>query len=370
MAKPKAIFTELLAQAGVMVNGPAPWDIRVHDERLYARALAQKNLGLGEGYMAGWWDCDRIDECIHRLLKAAAPGRVRGGARLLCALLPALALNLQSPSRAAEAARRHYDLGNDLFAAFLDPYMQYSCACFEGTADLAKAQERKMRLVCDKLDLRPGQRLLDIGCGFGGLARFAAEQYGASVVGINISREQIRFAREFCAGLPVEIRESDYRDLDERFDKIVSVGMFEHVGRKNHAAFMEMAARCLAPGGIFLLHTIGVNAAGRGCDPWISRYIFPGGELPGIDQIGRAAGRYFVMEDWQNLGPHYDPTLLSWLRNFRAAWPKLRDRYGETFRRMWEYYLQSCAGAFRARDIQVWQIVFTHPGTDQPCCRR
>lgn len=369
MANAKTIFSEILAAAGISLNGSRPWDILVHDERLYPGVLTRKNLALGEGYMAGWWDCERIDEFIHRLMRSRAAKKVRGGLRLLMAVLPAMLLNMQTKTRARAVAERHYDLGNDLFGSFLDPYRQYSCAYFEDGDDLSGAQRRKMRLICDKLGLGPGQRLLDIGCGWGGLARFAAEEYGCTVVGVNISKEQIAFARDFCAGLPIEIRRLDYRELRGTFDKIVSVGMFEHVGCRNYREFMRVAARCLTPGGVFLLHTIGTNVSTRWCDPWIERYIFPRGMLPSAAQITKAAEGLFVMEDWHNLGPHYDRTLMCWLDNFRNAWPRLRDRYGETFRRMWEYYLQSCAGAFRARDIQLWQIVFTAPGTAQPCCR-
>lgn len=369
MTEPKAIFTGILASAGVAVDGPHPWDIHVHDERLYPSVLARKNLGLGEAYTAGWWDCEQIDEFFHRLLSSGAVERVKGGLRLVCSLLPVYVCNLQSPARAQMVARRHYDLGNDLFTAFLDPYLQYSCAYFKDTTDLAEAQRRKLRLICDKLGLREGESLLDIGCGWGGLARFAAEEYGCRVKGTNISREQIAAARRLCAGLPVEIEARDYREMDETFDKIVSVGMFEHVGSRNYAAFMRVVARCLKPGGLFLLHTIGSNVSSRACDPWISKYIFPNGMLPSIAQIGKAAEGLLVMEDWHNLGPHYDPTLMCWLRNFRAAWPRLRPRYGEAFGRMWEYYLQSCAGAFRARDIQLWQIVFSTVGAAQSRCR-
>jgi len=383
MAACRQVLTHLLAEADVEVDGRQPWDIRITDERLFREILLRKNLALGEGYMRGWWECERVDEFICRVLKSGAAARVRGCWRLMARALPALILNLQSPTRARTVARRHYDLGNDLFRSFLDPYMQYSCAYFKGLPDrdpaeaddalirrdLERAQRAKLRLICGKLGLGSGQRLLDIGCGWGGLARFAAEEYGCEVVGINISRRQIAFAREFCAGLPVEIREQDYRTLDEPFDKIVSVGMFEHVGPKNYADYMRAAARCLKPGGVFLLHTIGANVTSPEIDPWIEKYIFPNGNLPSIAQIARASEPWFVMEDWHNFGPDYDRTLMSWLANFRAAWPALRDAYGDRFRRMWEYYLQSCAGSFRARDIQLWQVVFTPIGERQPECR-
>ena len=369
MPSAKRFVQELLAGAGVAVDGHRPWDIRVNDERVYPRIVGARNLGLGESYVEGWWDCRRIDEFIHRVVRAGLEGRVRCGLRVLAAMLPHLVLNLQTLSRSRVVARRHYDLGNDLFRSFLDPYLQYSCAYFDGVDDLALAQRRKLRLICEKLALGPGQRLLDIGCGWGGLARFAAEEYGCEVVGVNISREQIAFARDFCKGLPVEIRECDYRLMDEPFHKIVSVGMFEHVGRRNYRAFFETAARCLDSDGILLLHTIGSNESSPACDPWISKYIFPNGMLPSIARIGRATEGLLVMEDWHNLGPHYDRTLLCWNENFQREWPRLRSRYGPDFRRMWEYYLQSCAGAFRARNIQLWQIVFTPVGAPQPHCR-
>lgn len=269
-----------------------------------------------------------------------------------------------------EAIQAHYDVGNGFYRLWLDPTLTYSCALWAGADDtLEAAQLRKLDWIAEPALQRGAKRVLDIGCGWGGLARFMAEEYGCSVVGVNISREQIAFARESCSGLPVEIRACDYRDMDERFDKVVSVGMFEHVGFRNYAAFMRVAARCLKPGGLCLLHTIGANVSTRSCDPWITKYIFPNGMLPSIAQIARAAEGILVMEDWHNLGPHYDPTLMAWLENFRSAWPRLKAHYGEAFRRMWEYYLQSCAGAFRARDIQLWQIVFSTPGTAQPRCR-
>ncbi|MBG0790225.1 MAG: cyclopropane fatty acyl phospholipid synthase [Desulfovibrionaceae bacterium] len=380
----KQFVANLLAEADVRVDGSDPWDLRVRDERLFREVLLRKNLGLGEGYMLGWWDCERVDEFICRVLKSGAADGVRGCWRLMVRILPSLLINLQSLSRATIVAKRHYDLGNDLFQAFLDPYLQYSCAYFKDfpdrpgpleqnddavSADLERAQRAKMRLICDKLDLKPGETLLDIGCGWGGLARFAAEEYGCSVVGVNISQRQIEFAREFCQRLPVEILDLDYRLLQGTYDKIVSVGMFEHVGQKNYRTFMETAARCLKPDGLFLLHTIGSNVTSPEIDPWISKYIFPNGILPSIAQIAHASERWFAVEDLHNLGPNYDRTLMCWLRKFRRAWPELREKYGDRFGRMWEYYLQSCAGCFRARDIQLWQVMFTRIGRSQPECR-
>ena len=278
----RKFMADLLSEAGVQVDGGAPWDLRVKDERFFREVMLRKNLGLGEGYMLGWWDCERVDEFICRVLRSGAADRVRGCWRLLVRVLPSLVFNLQNLSRAKVVARRHYDLGNDLFLSFLDPYLQYSCAYFkdlpagsdplaqpddEVSRDLEQAQRAKMRLICEKLELRPGETLLDIGCGWGGLARFAAEEYGCAVTGVNISRRQIDFAREFCRGLPVDIVDLDYRLLDGTYDKIVSVGMFEHVGHKNYQTFMGTAARCLKPDGLFLLHTIGSNVTARKSTP-------------------------------------------------------------------------------------------------------
>ncbi|MBU2027744.1 MAG: cyclopropane fatty acyl phospholipid synthase [Proteobacteria bacterium] len=365
----REMIEQLFSETGVRVNGPDPWDIQVRDERFYTRVLKEGSLGLGEAYMEGWWDCLRIDEFICRLLKGNLGEKIKGNLRSRFFYLSARIFNLQSPSRAGIIARKHYDLGNDLFFSFLDPDNQYSCAYFQGTDDLAEAQQKKLDLICRKIDLQRQDHLLDIGCGWGGLARYAADHYGCSVTAVNISEEQIRYARELCKNLPVKILREDYRQIQGSFDKIVSVGMFEHVGKKNYGTFMRVAHRCLKEGGIFLLHTIGGNASRVNCDPWINRYIFPNGMLPSIAQIGRAAERLFVIEDIHNLGPHYEKTLMSWNDRFQKAWTRLAGRYDKIFKRMWEYYLLAYAGAFRARHIQIWQIIMTKPGAGQPVCR-
>jgi len=369
MTRHRQMVEALLSRAGVAVGGTDPWDISVSDERFFARVLRAKNLGLGEAYMDGWWDCRRIDEFISRVLKSRLDTTFRGGLKYLPLLLPGVLFNLQSKARARIVAERHYDLGDDLFLAFLDPYNQYSCAYFDGTADLDQAQRKKLDLICRKIALARRDHVLDIGCGWGGFAKYAAETYGCTVTAVNISRAQLRYAAELCRGLPVRFLLCDYRELKGRFDKIVSVGMFEHVGWRNYRTFMRVAHRCLDGGGIFLLHTIGGNESTRSCDPWIAKYIFPNGMLPSIAQISRSVERLFAVEDWHNLGPHYDRTLMAWHHNFQNAWPRLQSKYDARFKRMWDYYLLSCAGAFRARSNQVWQIVLTKYGTAQPALR-
>lgn len=364
-----AILKEMLAGIGININGNNPWDIRVNDNRTYSQVLCNKNLGLGETYMEGWWDCPQLDEFICRILKAGLDSRVKGSKLLRLKSLVALIFNLQSRLRSHKVAEQHYNLDNELFTAMLDPYVQYSCAYFDKTDDLNQAQLQKINLICKKLNISKDDNVLDIGCGWGGLARYIAEHYNCRVTAINIAEEQISYARELCKNLPVEIKHIDYRDLTGSYDKIVSVGMFEHVGPKNYKTFMKAVHRCLKDDGVFLLHTIGSNETGVSGDPWISKYIFPNGKLPSIAQIGKAIEGLFVMEDWHNLGEHYEKTLLAWHKNFNQVWVQLKNKYDEKFRRMFEYYLLSCAGCFRARHIQLWQIVFTKYGTPQPVIR-
>ncbi len=355
------LLQELLARADIRLDGDRPWDMRLLAPNVPERLFAFGSLGLGESYMDGEWEVEALDEFIARLLRAGLDRTVQPW-RLLGHVLRARLLNLQTPRRARRVGEVHYDLGNDFYQAMLDRRMTYTCGYWRQARTLDEAQEAKLDLVCRKLDLRPGQRVLDIGCGWGSFARFAAERYGVEVVGVSISREQVALGQELCRGLPVELRLQDYREVDETFDHIVSLGMFEHVGHKNHRAYLEVAHRCLKDGGLFLLHTIGKTRSDSSPDPWIDRYIFPNGELPSLAQVARAAEGLFLIEDVHNFGADYDTTLMAWHRNFEAAWPRFAARFGERFHRMWRYYLLACAGAFRARSIQLWQIVLAKEG--------
>ncbi|HEY5793327.1 MAG TPA: cyclopropane fatty acyl phospholipid synthase [Chthoniobacterales bacterium] len=355
---------DILASADILIDGPRPWDIQVHDDRFHARVLAEGTLGLGESYMDGWWDCDALDEMCCRAIRARLEERIPLNLRTVVSIAESVLLNLQNKRRALRVGEQHYDLGNDFFEAMLDPSMQYSCAYFLGTSDLAEAQELKLDLICRKLGLKAGMRLLDIGCGWGGLAKYAARHHGCEVVGITISREQQAYAEAACRGLPIEIRLQDYRDVSESFDRIVSVGMMEHVGRKNYRTYLETAGRCLQEGGRFLCQTIANAQSIPHCDPWITRHIFPNSMLPSASEVAGAAEGVFVLEDVQNFGADYDDTLLAWEKNFRATWDQFADRYGERFRRMWRFYLLSCAGAFRARSMQLFQFLFSKGGIE------
>lgn len=352
----------ILKGTGVAINGPQPWDIQVHDPRLYTRVLGQGSLGFGEAYMDGWWDCAELDEMVSRLLSHHVNKKLKPTPALVWHVLRARLLNLQNHRHAFDIGKAHYDKGNDLYQAMLDKRLTYTCAYWKDAATLEAAQDAKLDLVCRKIGLKPGQRVLDIGCGWGSFACFAAEKYGASVVGITVSQEQLTLAQERCKGQPIELRLQDYRDVHETFDHIISLGMFEHVGAKNYRTYFEMVHRCLKDDGLFLLHTIGGNKSGHATEPWIDKYIFPGSLLPSVKHIAKATEGLFVMEDWHNFGTDYDKTLMAWNANVEAHWDELKGRYDERFHRMWNYYLLACAGSFRSRVNHLWQIVLSKKG--------
>src|SRR5690349_2705393 len=357
---------DLLALAGVGASDKPPCDLCVNDDRLYARVFAHGSLGLGEAYMDGWWDSDDLPGLFTRLLRAQLDQELKTLDTLI-AHLKARFVNLQRGEHAFEIGRAHYDLGNDLFQAMLGERLVYSCGYWAQANNLDDAQVAKLDLICRKLRLKPGQRVLDIGCGWGEALKYAAEKYGGQGVGITVSQEQAAYARGLCAGLPVEIRLQDYHDLDERFDAIMSIGMFEHVGALNYRSYFEVARRCLRDdgpdgGGLFLLHCIGSNGMPSRPDPWIEKYIFPNSMIPAMSQVASALEGLFVVEDWHNFGVDYDKTLTAWRANFDAAWPALAHHYDERFRRMWHYYLAVSAAVFRSRRDQLWQITLSPRG--------
>lgn len=357
----RSIVEDVLAMGDIQINGSRPWDIQIYDERFYKRVLAEDALGLGESYVEGWWEAEELDAFFFRLLGIDL-SEVRMSWKRKWTLLKDRLLNRQSKARAFEVGERHYDRGNDLFQVMLDPTMTYTCGYWKDASTLAEAQEAKLDLVCRKIGLQPGQKVLDIGCGWGSFMKYAAENYSARAVGVTVSEEQAALGRKRCKGLPVEIRLQDYRDVTGRFDHVVSLGMFEHVGPKNYRTFFEKVDECLNEDGLLLLHTIGNRFSDRSTDPFTEKYIFPNSVIPSIRQIGDATEHLFVMEDWHNFGPDYDPTLMAWNENFEAGWDQLRPRYGDSFYRMWRYFLLSAAGSFRVRKMQLWQIVFSKSG--------
>ena len=360
---------ELLSLADIRVNGSRPWDIQVHDKRFYRRALTEGAMGLGESYMDGWWDCEHLDQLFYKVLSSHLEKKVKLAPTVILAHVISRIKNLQTRAGSKRIARQHYDLNPELYMSFLDPYNQYTCAYFKNTDSLDKAQEQKLELICRKLNISSNDKVLDIGCGWGGFAKFAAERFGCFVTGISISSEQIQFAREFCKGLPVTILEMDYRDLmhssyERQFDKVLICGMIEHVGYKNYHQLMKVVKHCLRDDGLFLLQTIGRNVSSTTTElnPWLAKYIFPNSMLPSLNQLTAAIEGLFVIEDVHNFRAHYDKTLMAWSNNFETNWPRIQSRYDERFYRMWRYYLLACAGGFRAHDTHLWQIVLSKEG--------
>ncbi|MBE0655917.1 MAG: cyclopropane fatty acyl phospholipid synthase [Bacteroidales bacterium] len=367
--KAENIVSKLLSGADIHINSNRPWDIQVHNKKVYHRILHEAHLGLGESYMDGWWDCEALDEFVNRVLRAELDTAIRGNWKIALYVLKTRLFNRQNMSRASRVGEQHYDLGNDLYQAMLDRRLNYTSAYWKNARNLDEAQENKLDLVCKKINLKPGMTVLELGCGWGSFAKYAAEKYDAKVVGVNISREQVRLARELCKGLPVEIRLQDYREVEGTYDAVISIGILEHVGYKNYRTYMEVVNRCLKNDGVAFIHTIGSNKSLTSTNKWTDKYIFPNGMLPSIAQIAKSMEGLFVMEDWHNFGPDYDKTLMAWYQNFNNAWPGLRDEYGDRFYRMWRFYLLSSAGGFRSRNNQLWQIVMTRKGREKPDCR-
>jgi cyclopropane-fatty-acyl-phospholipid synthase len=363
------IVRQLLASADIAINGNRPWDIQVHNERLYRRVLRETELGLGESYMDGWWDCQALDECINRIFQANLDTKVTGNWKTSLYVLTTKLFNRQKLSRAAQVGEQHYDLGNDFYRKMLDSRLNYTCAYWKNADNLEQAQVAKLELVCRKIGLKPGMTVLELGCGWGSFAKYAAENYGARVVAVNISKEQVQLAKELCQGLPVEVRQQDYRSVTGIYDAVISIGILEHVGYKNYRRYMEVVDRCLKADGVAFIHTIGTSVSTTYANRWTNKYIFPNGMLPSVAQIALAMEGLFVMEDWHNFGPDYDKTLMAWYENFNANWPNFKEQYGERFYRMWRFYLLSSAGSFRSRHQQLWQLVMTKTGRPQPDCR-
>ncbi len=363
------LVKSMLNMAGIEVNGQKDTDLQVHNPEFYNRIIRDGSFGFGESYMDGWWDVKNMDEMICNILKASLQDKIKSVDTIMH-YWKAILFNPGRKSKAFEVGEKHYDLGNELFEKMLDKRLIYSCGYWKDAQNLDEAQEAKLELICRKLNFKPGMKVLDIGCGWGGFCKYAAEKYKVVVIGITVSKEQAEYAIEDCKGLNVKFILQDYRDLDAEqllgkgnlFDRIVSVGMFEHVGYKNYKTFMTIVNKLLKDDGLFLLHSIGNNISVVKNDPWSEKYIFPNSQLPSIKQIGGAVENLFVVEDFHNFGAYYDKTLMAWFQNFDMNWNELKSTYDERFYRMWKYYLLSSAGSFRARNVQLWQLVLSKKG--------
>lgn len=370
MNKDKQIIESLLGSTSITLNGSNACDPQIHNDSFYARVLREGSLGLGESYVEGWWDCEALDEFFYRVLAVDWGILSKHTWKFVFDFGLNKILHAGAKSRGVETGARHYDIGNDLFRAMLDKRLTYTCGYWKNAQDLNAAQEAKLDLVCQKLGLEREQKILDIGSGWGSFIGYAAERYEVTAIGVTVSRQQRVLAQTLYKNLPVETRLQDYREITGRFDHVVSLGMFEHVGYKNYRAFMKLVDKVLDDDGLFLLQTIGGNHSVERTDPWIDRYIFPNSMNPSIEQIGNSIEGLFVMEDWHNFGEDYDRTLMEWHKNFERNWHTIESRYDDRFYRMWTYYLLTCAGTFRARKNQLWQIVLSKEKARRPRFRR
>lgn len=375
MTNDKQLVHDLLQQAGITVNGNQPWDITINNDAFYDRILTNTELAIGETYVDKWWDCPAPDQFFYKVLQSHIDNQAMKHPKFWKSFIAQWfyettrrVFNYQTKNKALVVGKRHYDIGNDLYECMLDKHMVYTCAYWKDAQTIDEAQENKLKLVCEKLGLKPGMTVLDVGCGWGSFAKFAAENYGVQVDGITISKEQLALGQERCKGLSVNLMFKDYRDLlkeNKQYDRIVSLGMIEHVGFKNYDIYMKTLAHALKDDGLFLLQTIGSNCTNSFASTWIDTYIFPNGKIPAIPNLASAFEKYFILEDWHNFGVDYDKTLMAWYENFNKNWDKLKANYDDRFRRMWNYYLLSCAGSFRARRNQLWQLVLSKDGLKQ-----
>ena len=346
--------------------------LRVHDTRVFARILRYRNLGLGEAFIDGdiTVESGELHEFLTACLRARIDERLPKGFRLAARLLE---FRLQAfLDCSAKNVRRHYDAGDDLFESFLDSSWTYSCGYARSPSDdLETLQWNKMDRICRKLRLGPGYRLLDIGCGFGGLLIFATREYGATGVGVTLSLAHAEGARRRVdeAGLAdrIRIQLGDYRETTGEYDRIVSVGMMEHVPRRDYDAFFRVIARRLTPLGLGLVHTIGCNAKRNRHDAFIQRYVFPNSNQPRLSEIARGLERNgLAILDVENIAEHYVYTSRHWLHRFRANKARLSDRYDASYLRMWEYFFHCAIATSLASNSAVYQTLFSADRTARP----
>lgn len=358
-------FLQQVAQEfGITLNGDKPYDIQVHSPEVYKMVVKNGSLGLGEAYIKGLWDCEDLSELFYKVTSVHGNEiAIKKNLRLLLFVFKHKLFNFQSVKRSVAVCDQHYNLGNELYNRMLDRELNYSCAYWKNADNLDDAQKAKLDLICRKMHLKPGMRVLDVGCGWGSFARYAAKHYGVDVTGITISKEQINYANQHIGDLPIRFLMEDYREFKaEPFDRIISIGMFEHVGIKNYQTYFRHLKHLLKDDGLFLLHTIGTTITAADPDPWIEKYIFPNSKLPSMCQISKSIEKHFCLEDLHNFGADYDKTLMAWYHNFVAAWPEIKHHYDDEFYRIWTYYLLTCAGTFRSRTIHLWQLVLSKYG--------
>jgi cyclopropane-fatty-acyl-phospholipid synthase len=354
--------------------------IIIHNKSMFDKIAYNGALGFAESYMDGDWDTDNMELILYTLMLKEVEIENQIKSQPMQAMYSFFSsifststnTSLNTIESSKDNISHHYDIGNDLYKIMLDKRMQYTCAYFhKENMSLEEAQLAKMELIAKKLDLKSGMSVVDIGCGFGGMAYHLASKYGVRVTGVTLSAEQQTFANNNFGHPNVKIILKDYRHLDSTdgdngmFDRVYSIGMFEHVGRKNYSEYYDKCYSILKPNGIMLLHTIGRTYSDKFVpNPFVEKYIFPGGELPRLkDLTGKFIDKWHL-EDMQNLGLSYAKTLRCW-RNNIGNWKDL-DRYSNRFRKMWNFYLLSFPVRFEARDICLWQLVYTKHNNTRP----
>ena len=357
-------YQKILAKGDIEINGTRAWDIKVNNPKLWRHVLLKGELGFGEAYMAGWFDVEHLDEFFYRLTRFVIREINMTNVSSMFLKFISNILNLQTTKRAFKVGKAHYNIGNNLYKKMLGTTMIYTCGYWKNANSLEESQEAKFHLIAKKLMLKPGMSVLDIGCGFGSMMAFLAKEYDVKVLGITVSKEQEYYINRNYKAPSVKVKVMDYRSIRGKFDRIYSLGMFEHVGYKNYKTYMKVCSKALKSDGLMLLHTIGDSVSNYNTNPWIEKYIFPNSMIPSLSQISKSAEGVFVIEDVQNFGYDYYKTLLAWYKNFNHNWQFLKAKYDDTFYRMWSYYLLSCAGAFRGRYLQLFQVVMSPNGIE------
>lgn len=350
----------LLQRADIIIEGSRPWDIKICHPDFFKCIRQQGLLGLGESYMNGWWECERVDIFICKFLTEQLDDVLPTHLSDILRFISAKILSIKPERSSFKSSGKEHAIGGDIFDIMLDANMQYLCGCRSESSSLDEAQAEKLQRICEKLQLAPGMRILDIGCGWGGTAEYMARHYDVYVEGITDSTQQQKIAQARCRGLDVTIMLGDFRDcMDDKFDRIISLGTLQNIELKCYQTFFETVGHCLMPDGLFLLQSIGSDQLVNNIGPWLNKYIFPKACLPSGEQIIQSTQPYLHIEDWANVGADYDKTLMSWQKRVHEIWPELKRHHSPKFKRMLEYYLCSSAGFFRTRKLNMWQVVFS-----------
>lgn len=369
--KIKKFVEELFSQAGIEVNGSNPWDPQIHNPIAYNMTVGNGLIGAGEAYMRGYWDCEQLEEFFRRAVQVDLAKRMPWNLSTATLVTKARLMNLQLPKRAWEVGRMHYDLPREVWECTLDFAMTGSCAYYRFPDEtLDQAQQNKLNLTLKKVGLQKGHSLLDIGVGWAAFSGLSAITYGAKPIGITVSEGQREYIRSRYGDI-VDVRVHPWQQtvLEQPVDRIISVEMFEHVGSDNYRKFFQLCRDSITDDGLMLLHTIVGHNPSKHIDPWMDKYIYPGGCIPTLGQITTAVHGLFHVEDVHDIGGHYPATLLAWMANFRRNWdvvkalgPKRLGMDPEVFCRMWYYHYMASAGGFLSRVISVHQIVLSTNG--------